>query len=976
MKDQFIFDYENTSGSLALAKFIVLAGSAFQFLDSPLHRYLGVALLDDNPYVASASYSNSIGLNFNGYGSAEAGIGINLKNDDGSESPIGAELKGSAESVGNIDFLFTSYSYRDQLDFELKYSAEIGLGLSLGVGFDVAKLFGGGDEKDKDDKQKNDKQKKDDNDFEIKIPDLLSASAKAGIKYGASISTTRNIPEPFTSMGFMYGYKYSAGIKAFSLFGAGVGQDREYHFTFDFHDKYLKNIIDEKVQLAKDISNSDISNLSLDISSLSGAKIFSSPFATFAAEQTKNAFSFPAVPYNQTITDLVDAGEFALKLSFGLGPVKVKFGAGIEYKESNDYLWRSGVFYDWSLYPLQSYNYIEDNDNLDVGTVLQDILYKSGAYLWEQIRAQLIPPIFKKIPIWPFTLLKSSGVYSIPVGPESRSSVLVVDTIATQDSLFVYYWDWYGTEGITDGKGSINPKDLKILEHIKSKAVEVHKLDYGIGGFYQFEPNGKLISDSAVLTINYFDEELIVRLQDSSQYTIDEMKLRMYAEDKSNNRWIYVGGVVDPVNNTVTARIDSLGTFTLAPFIPEGEIALTAKPDTIRVEVSNSSNVSSGIIYYNTGEVVADGEIFTIEVSKGKINTPDSNPEIEGTQVISLGGVISFEYQSDSISGIAYLKAASRLGEAIGLVTIIINEENPPEPPVITSASVNDFSVELLWNPSPDIDVAYYMVYFGTRSGPPYEGSASVLGEPSPVKAGTGTSIKLEGLYKDSTYYFALKAFDRCGNASEYSNEMILNTRFNHRPVIYSRVFKIDPKLSVGTIIDTLWAHDDDRDQELSFYFAENNVCTAFSLDPETGEIRVADATQLDYKLTGIDTFLIHVGVRDNDPYPLSDSTEVFIILKVYTDIPRLEQIHNPQFIIYPNPATNDLTIQLTEPIEAGYVSLSIINMSGQSIWREDNKGGSKMMYKVNLSGIPSGLYLVSVQTKKSRGVQRLLLIR
>lgn len=215
MKDQFIFDYENSSGRLALSKFTVLAGSAFQHLDSPLHRYLSIALLDDDPYIATASFSNSIGLNYNGYGSAEAGIGINLKNDDGSESPIGAELKGSAEAVGNIDFLFTSYTHTDQLDFELSYAAEIGLGLSAGVGFDIAKLFGGGDEKDKDDKKK----KNDDNEFEIEIPDLLSASANAGIKYGASISTIRNIPEPLTSFGFMYGYKYSVGVEAFSLLG-------------------------------------------------------------------------------------------------------------------------------------------------------------------------------------------------------------------------------------------------------------------------------------------------------------------------------------------------------------------------------------------------------------------------------------------------------------------------------------------------------------------------------------------------------------------------------------------------------------------------------------------------------------------------------------------------------------------------------------------------------------------------------------
>ena len=66
----------------------------------------------------------------------------------------------------------------------------------------------------------------------------------------------------------MYGYKYSAGVDAFSLFGAGVGEDREYRFTFDFHDSYIKNIVEEKVQLVSDLANADMSNLSLHVSSL------------------------------------------------------------------------------------------------------------------------------------------------------------------------------------------------------------------------------------------------------------------------------------------------------------------------------------------------------------------------------------------------------------------------------------------------------------------------------------------------------------------------------------------------------------------------------------------------------------------------------------------------------------------------------------------------------------------------------------
>ncbi len=983
LKDQFIFDYSNNEGRIALAKFIVLAGSAFQYLDSPLHRYLGVALLDNNPYVQEASYSNSVGLNYHGFAGANATLGLTLKDSDGKEAPIGAELKGSADAKGNIDFLFTSYTHSDQLDFKLSYAAEIGLGASAGVGFDIAELFGGGDEKDKNDKDKKDKEKKDDNELEIKIPDLLSASANAGIRYGASISTTRSVPEPYSSLGFMYGYKYAAGASAFNLFGAGVGQDREYHFTFDFHDAYLKGVLEEKVQLAKEIATNDMSNLSLDISSLSAASIFRSPLATFAAEQTKNAFSFPPIPYHQTVTDLLDQGEFAVEISFGIGPVKAKFGAGIEYTEANDYLWRSGVFYDWGLYPLQAYDYVADNNTLQVGTILQDILYESGEYLWEQIKQAFIPPIFRKLSFWPFNILKSTGgPYFFQVGPETRSSVLVVDTFSVDleildvDSLRVYYWDWYGTKGISDKKSSMNAEDLKILEHVKSKAVEVHKLDYGIGGFYQFEPNGTVIADSAMLTINYHNDELNVLLEDGSEYTIDESKLRIYVEDKTHNKWIYLGGVANADNNTVTARIDSLGTFTLAPFIPDGEITLTADPDAIRIDVSDTTEVTSSTIYYNTGQLVEDEE-FTIEVSRGTITTTDEDPNLAGVQVKSdRSGRISFTYQSDSISGIAYLKAKSLKGGAEGIITVAIYEKNPPQTPVITSVTLEDYSVELIWDPVPDLDLAYYKVYFWTSSGPRYYGTASVLGDSSPVKTGTTNSLTLEGLYKDSTYFFAVKAFDRVGNGSDYSATVELTAQFNHRPVIYSRVFKVDPVLPEGTVIDTLWADDEDREQELRYYLASNNICTAFDLDPVTGVLSVKDAAQLDYWITGVDTFIMQVGVRDNADIPSADSTVIRIFLNMATGMRRAPLPHEPLFRLYPNPATNELNIDLNDKNGMEAVSISLVNLQGQTTLRKEIDNGSGRHIQLNLAGIPPGVYSVVLQTIRGRSVQRLLLMR
>jgi len=192
--------------------------------------------------------------------------------------------------------------------------------------------------------------------------------------------------------------------------------------------------------------------------------------------------------------------------------------------------------------------------------------------------------------------------------------------------------------------------NLALLDQMKNVAVESHKLDYGIGGFYQFEPNGTVISDSAVLTINYSDEELELLLPDGSDFQVNEQNLRMYVEDKANSKWVLIGGQVDLVNNTVSARIESLGTFTLAPFIPDGEIELLLSSDTIFVENGNSVSVSSNEIYYNLGSRVADGEEFNIFVSKGSVVEADVNPEVEGLQLASLAGKIHFTFIKNSIA--------------------------------------------------------------------------------------------------------------------------------------------------------------------------------------------------------------------------------------------------------------------------------------------------------------------------------------
>lgn len=73
-----------------------------------------------------------------------------------------------------------------------------------------------------------------------------------------------------------------------------------------------------------------------------------------------------------------------------------------------------------------------------------------------------------------------------------------------------------------------------------------------------------------------------------------------------------------------------------------------------------------------------------------------------------------------------------------------------------------DESVTLAWNPSASLDVAGYIIYYGTASR-----SYSHL-----VVAGLAARVTITGLAPGTTYYFAATTLDLLGNESGFSNEV------------------------------------------------------------------------------------------------------------------------------------------------------------------------------------------------------------
>ncbi len=84
----------------------------------------------------------------------------------------------------------------------------------------------------------------------------------------------------------------------------------------------------------------------------------------------------------------------------------------------------------------------------------------------------------------------------------------------------------------------------------------------------------------------------------------------------------------------------------------------------------------------------------------------------------------------------------------------------PSTPPPVSSTG----SVTLSWSANGENDLAGYKIYFGTSSG-------NYTASGSPAVIGKVTSYTVTGLQRNTTYFFALSAYDSAGNESALSGE-------------------------------------------------------------------------------------------------------------------------------------------------------------------------------------------------------------
>jgi hypothetical protein len=193
---------------------------------------------------------------------------------------------------------------------------------------------------------------------------------------------------------------------------------------------------------------------------------------------------------------------------------------------------------------------------------------------------------------------------------------------------------------------------------------------YGIGGFFLYVPQGE---KSPVLAA---PAELEIRWADAQVASFDENSLAIYEWNEDRVDWDFIGGAVDSDNNAITASVNRLGLYTVAPPMPAGTVTLTrdAIAGGTPQDPTTIVNYTSDPIRLNTGALVPDGTFFTVRTYRsgrsnltpfGLVTTADEDPLTDGIQVRSMDGIIHFTAEYPGSAGRALVLVTAVEGTAL-----------------------------------------------------------------------------------------------------------------------------------------------------------------------------------------------------------------------------------------------------------------------------------------------------------------------
>ncbi len=289
---------------------------------------------------------------------------------------------------------------------------------------------------------------------------------------------------------------------------------------------------------------------------------------------------------------------------------------------------------------------------------------------------------------------------------------------------------------------------------------------YGVSGIYRFASSNSF-NGSGTLAIAYTDA------QAAGLYEAD---FRIYRLDDNTNRWVLVGGAVDMVSNLVSATITNLGTYAVAPPLPTGSLWLQPSTNSLSADGVSEMTVTVTNLLLNTGNAATQAWLFTASAVGVQIMNGDADTNTPGVQIVSTNATLTLQLRAPVGGTYASVSLNSVAGDASGQVGINLVDNTPPATPTNVSVVAGQSRIWVSWATNGEPDLAGYRVYYRAAApGPPWDGTATVEGSPSPVQV-NGTNFLLRGLSLGTNYFVAVSAVDTTGNESPLSPAVSVTT--------------------------------------------------------------------------------------------------------------------------------------------------------------------------------------------------------
>ena len=252
--------------------------------------------------------------------------------------------------------------------------------------------------------------------------------------------------------------------------------------------------------------------------------------------------------------------------------------------------------------------------------------------------------------------------------------------------------------------------------------------------------------------------------------------MRIYRLADNTNQWVLVGGTVDMVSNLVSAAITNLGTYALAPPLPTGSLWLQPSTNSLTADGVSQMTVVVTNLLLNTGGSATQAWLFTASAVGVSIISSDADTNTAGVQIVSTNATLTLQLQAPVGGTYASVSLKSVAGDAYGQVGINLADNTPPATPANVSVIAGQSRIWVSWQTNSESDLAGYRVYYRAgAAGPPWDGTATVEGSPSPVQV-SGTNMLLRGLSLRTNYFVAVSALDTTGNESPLSAPVSVTT--------------------------------------------------------------------------------------------------------------------------------------------------------------------------------------------------------